>query len=343
MCVGRGGSMKNILKALNQRPVAYYPVYAVGTGSIACAVALSQLMYWFGASKDKIYKTDAELQKETGLSDKEIRTVKKKLKTLPFLAITREGVPAKTYYEIDWEKYKSSMSQWAKLDGRPKKEKKEDKPDTPNGTNSASPMVETITESTHRLPENTFPVTDKSDDDLPQAFTETMLEAIEVATHLSTKLSESMDNYKAPSIAGLHKWAKDIDLAICKDDRTKSQLIEVINWAHDGSGRFWIANVRSGKKLREQFDTMWFQMGESKTTVPVRDRALEAFGLGKVFFWFQDIANGNREVHVCLFGDYGALYDYRGDKYIDKVKAEKVWKLIDDNFDDLVTNFKKGA
>ncbi len=48
-------------------------------------------------------------------------------------------------------------------------------------------------------------------------------------------------------------------------------------------------------------------------------------------------------MHVCLFGDYGALYDYRGNKYIDKVKAVKVWKLIEDNFESIVTNLKKAA
>ena len=186
-------------------------------------------------------------------------------------------------------------------------------------------------------------VTGEPDDDLPQAFTETMLEAIEVATHLSTKLSESMENFRAPSITGLHKWAKDIDLAIRKDGRTKSQLIEVLNWVHDGSGTFWIANVRSGKKLREQFDTMWFQMNDSKPTVPVKERAREAFGNGKVFFKFVDTSNKNREVHVCLFGDYGALYDYRGNKYISKVMAEKVWKHIDKSFESIVADFKKAA
>lgn len=152
-----------------------------------------------------------------------------------------------------------------------------------------------------------------------------------------------MDNFKAPSIAGLHKWAKDIDLAIRKDGRTKSELMEVINWVHDGSGTFWIANVRSGKKLREQFDTMWFQMGESKPKIPVRDRALSEFGIGKVFFRFTDKANGGKEIHVCLFGDYCALYDYRASKYIDKVKAEKVWKHIDKNFESIVADLKKAA
>jgi hypothetical protein len=335
--------MRNILKALNQRPVAYYPIYAVGTGSIPCAVALSQLLYWFSTSKDKIYKTDSELKEETGLSDKEVRTVKKKLKELEFLNITREGVPARTFYEIDWEKYQSSMSQWAKLDGQRKKREEEDEPVCPNGTNSDVPMVETITESTQKLPENTSSVADKSDDATPKAFTETMLDAIEVATHLSTKLSESIDNYKQPSVAGLHNWTRDIDLAIRKDNRTKQQLIETIDWIHDGEGSFWIGNIKSGKKLRSQFDTLTAQRAPAKEKVNIRTKALQAFGVGKPFFIFKDTNNDNRTVKVCLYGDYNALYDYNRSEYIAKDQANKAWDYIEKNFDVVLANFKKGV
>lgn len=331
----KGDVMKDVLKALNQRPVAYYPIYAVGTGSIPSAVALSQLMYWFGVSRDKIYKTDSELKEETGLSDKEIRTVKKKLKTIPFLTVTREGVPAKTFYEIDWEKYKYSMSQWSKLDSRPKKE---DNTDKPNGTNSDVPMVQTITENTQRLPENTSHVTPEGDNVIPEELTASMVEAIEVAEHLSIKLSESIENYKAPTEAGIKKWANDIDRSIRLDNRTKDGLIEAINWIHKGGGSFWIGNVKSGKKLREQFDTLTAQRAPRKTVVPIRTRALDAFGIGKVFFQVMDKSE-NRELHICLFGDYGALYDYRGNKYIDKVQSEKIWPLIENDFESIVARF----
>ncbi len=334
--------MKKLLKALNQRPVAFYPIYVAATGSISSGVALSQLMYWFSKSKDKIYKTDKEFESETGHTAKEMQVVRKHLKKLPFLTITREGVPAKTNYEIDWDLFHSSIDQWSKLENEEGLITRKSIKDSTNGADCTAPIVQTITESTQRLPENTSPVADKSDDVAPVAFTDTMLEAIEVATYLSSKLSESMDNFKAPSTAGLHSWAKDIDLAIRKDNRSANELMDVINWMHDGAGTFWVANVKSGKKLRSQFDTMWFQMGESKPKIPIRDRALEAFGLSKVFFKFKDKASG-REVHVCLYGDYNALYDYRGNKYIDKAKADKVWTLIDNDFSSLVDDFKKGV
>ncbi len=182
-------------------------------------------------------------------------------------------------------------------------------------------------------------VADKSDDDTP-VFLETMLEAIEVAEYLSSKLTESIDNYKAPSISGLHKWAKNIDCAIRLDNRTKQQLIDAIDWIHDGAGHWWIGNIKSGKKLREQFDTLTAQRTPATQKVPIRTRVSEAFDTGKVFFAFKDMQNNNRSVHVCRWGDNGALYDYNRNVYIPKEQAKKMWGYIEKNFDTIVSNFK---
>lgn len=334
--------MREALKALNQRPISYYPINTKIMGSITGGVALSQIMYWFTAGKNpplKIYKTDAELQDETHLSDNEMRAVKKKLKAISFLTVSREGVPAKTFYAIDWDEYYSSLVKFTKQECNDDSLVETNSTDCGNSPSKISEIHETITESTQRLPESTSPVAGKPDDDLPQAFTETMLEAIDVATHLSTKLSESIDNYKQPSIAGLHKWAKDIDLAIRKDDRTKSQLIEAINWIHDGAGSFWIGNIKSGKKLREQFDTLTAQRSTVAPKVNIRTRALEMFATGKVFFVFNDTQN-NRSVHVCLWGDHGALYDYNRNVYVPKQEAEKMWGYIDKHFATIMSDFK---
>ncbi len=187
-----------------------------------------------------------------------------------------------------------------------------------------------------------YNVADKSDDDIPKAFTETMLDALEVAQYLSAKLSESIDNYKQPSIAGLHKWAKDIDLAIRLDNRTKAQLIDAINWIHYEAGSFWIGNVKSGKKLRAQFDTLTAQRAPAKEKVNIRTKALQAFGVGKPFFSFKDTQNDNRSVKVCIYGDYNALYDYNRSEYIAKDQANKVWDHIEKNFDAILAKFKEG-
>lgn len=98
-----------ILKSLHQRPIAYYPVYRQLTGSTTGGILLSQLMYWF-SKKDKIFKTDKEIMEETLLSERELKNAKKIIKNIDFITVSLEGLPAKTYYEIDWGKYEKTLS-----------------------------------------------------------------------------------------------------------------------------------------------------------------------------------------------------------------------------------------
>lgn len=122
--------LKDILKKLNEKPIAYYPIYRKITGSTTGGILLSQLMYWF-SKKDKIFKTDAEIMEETYLTKKELETAKKLIKQLDFITVSREGLPAKTYYEINWEKMLSSFHDMGKLE-------------TPKGGNTTPQKVETL-------------------------------------------------------------------------------------------------------------------------------------------------------------------------------------------------------
>ena len=122
--------MKDILKKLNEKPIAYYPIYRKITGSTTGGILLSQLMYWF-SKKDKIFKTDADIMEETYLTKKELETAKKLIKQLDFITVSREGLPAKTYYEINWEKMLSSFHDMGKLE-------------TPKGGNTTPQNGETL-------------------------------------------------------------------------------------------------------------------------------------------------------------------------------------------------------
>jgi len=101
--------MKRILKQLNQRPIAYYPIYRQLTGSTTGGILLSQLMYWF-SKKDKIFKTNEEIINETFLTQDEIKSAKRKIKNLAFITVSLEGLPAKTFYKIDWQKYEETLN-----------------------------------------------------------------------------------------------------------------------------------------------------------------------------------------------------------------------------------------
>lgn len=128
--------MKNLLKQLNQKPIAYYPIYRELTGTTTAGILLSQLMYWF-SKQDKFYKTNDELIEETYLTLNELKTAKKNIKKLDFIEVTIEGVPAKTFYKINWDKYQTSMSESNHLVGG-------------NPTNCMDGIQPTITENTHK-------------------------------------------------------------------------------------------------------------------------------------------------------------------------------------------------
>jgi hypothetical protein len=81
-------------------------------------------------------------------------------------------------------------------------------------------------------------------------------DALEVAEHLATRIREHTPDAKTNA----QGWARDIDLAMRQDGRTADQLKAAIDWAHcTPEGSFWQGNVLSGKKLRDQFDTMRIQ------------------------------------------------------------------------------------
>jgi hypothetical protein len=97
-------AMTQVFRQLNQRPIAYYGVYADLMGSVPGGVYLSQVMYWWGISGDAFYKTDSELMKETRLSAREIRSAKYALKKLECITVKAKGSPPVTHYAVDSEK-----------------------------------------------------------------------------------------------------------------------------------------------------------------------------------------------------------------------------------------------
>jgi len=148
----------NLFRNTVHRAIAYVPAYRKLTGSLTGAILLSQIAYWTSL-KPKFYKTDKKMMKETGLTFKELRNAKIKLRNIPFLKITREGSPAITYYEIDHEKWTEVMSNlppditnpdWPKGTiqiGRKGQTRlaERDKLDWPKGTNSLSQITSKIT------------------------------------------------------------------------------------------------------------------------------------------------------------------------------------------------------
>jgi hypothetical protein len=88
------------------RPVVYYPSLNALTGSVVATVFLANLFQWSGTQRDPdgwIYKTQEEIEAETGLSRREQETARKQLRAATLLREERRGVPARLYYLIQVE------------------------------------------------------------------------------------------------------------------------------------------------------------------------------------------------------------------------------------------------
>ncbi len=102
--------MKNFLRSIFERPIAYYPIFARIMGSVAGGVLLSQLMYWWSYYGEEFYISDEELRSQTFLSKRELQYAKERLKELPFVKVSRKGMPARTFYDIDVEKFQEYIT-----------------------------------------------------------------------------------------------------------------------------------------------------------------------------------------------------------------------------------------
>lgn len=110
--------IQRVLEELHARPVAFFPIYKILTNSVHGGILISQLMFWHNTVNRKFWKTDKELRNELYMTERELKTAKEKIKNIPFIKITREGIPCKTFYEINMDLYEVTMKKAViELDG----------------------------------------------------------------------------------------------------------------------------------------------------------------------------------------------------------------------------------
>lgn len=116
------------VQAKLDRPVAYHRDFVdLGVG-VTGALMLSQAFYWSSRTNDSqgwFYKSQAEWEKETGLTRYEQESARKKLVKAGIFEEQKQGVPCKLYYRIcletldkllDAVKQQSSMRESSKLE-----------------------------------------------------------------------------------------------------------------------------------------------------------------------------------------------------------------------------------
>lgn len=101
-----------LIRLMNEKPIAFNKHYVFLGCGINGAVMLSQLVYWADKSKDPngwIYKTGKEWTEETGLTRREQDTARKNLRDLGFIDEHKHGVPCKVHFKVNQSKLYSSL------------------------------------------------------------------------------------------------------------------------------------------------------------------------------------------------------------------------------------------
>jgi hypothetical protein len=106
---------KEAVVAILGSPIAYYTAFAKVLGGVEAGILTSQFFYWYGKGHHPegwIYKTQAEIEDETGLSRRNQETARKKLRELGVLEEQYTGMPAKLFYRLNLDKLFELMNDW---------------------------------------------------------------------------------------------------------------------------------------------------------------------------------------------------------------------------------------
>jgi hypothetical protein len=82
--------------------------------------------------------------------------------------------------------------------------------------------------------------------------------ALALARFIAARSVELNPRYRAPTAAGLRKWAVEIDRLHRLDGQPVKEIERVLRWSMADS--FWSGNIQSGKALRKHWNTITAQM-----------------------------------------------------------------------------------
>ncbi|VEH67298.1 Uncharacterised protein [Rodentibacter pneumotropicus] len=87
------------------QPIAYYKGLARILGGVTVTVLFSQLYYWSDKTNNPlgVYKTLEELMDETGLTERELRSAREKLRSLGVVVETNKRLEHRLYFRIDFD------------------------------------------------------------------------------------------------------------------------------------------------------------------------------------------------------------------------------------------------
>lgn len=308
--------MSSVIELLD-RPIAFQRAFVdLGIG-ITGALMLSQCVYWAKRTSNTdgwFYKSQAEWERETGMTRREQETARKRLVKAGFLEECRKGVPARLFYRIDTEALEAALKELSsrmaesanqECTKRATSLSQEDKQECTESPISdgwkRQSITEITTETTAEItaenasgPDRPDEISTRTEDSLPTTrenqdrpdaaiqsgrFWGTAVD-LELAEWMWDSLAEQLggDKPRAPNIA---RWANDVRLMRQQDNRDPRHIRALYAWCRQHS--FWAANIQSPAKLREKWSQLAAQRNRERESVAggspggrvSRERALE--------------------------------------------------------------------
>ena len=253
-------SFSQCLRQLGQ-PIAYYPQLSNILGGVTAAVLFGQLFYWQDKTDNPlgVYKTLDELMDETGLTERELRSAREKLRDLGVVIETNKRLEHRLYFKVDYNALDDLMAMASF-----REEAKRHSPDCqhitpPNDKTSFREEAKRHFVNTEITTKTTTEITtdpiSTSGKDFPPAktgkkfvYTDDDLRAANWIFGLIKNLSP---NVKTPAF---ENWANEIRLMRERDGRTHKDICELFKWANQNE--FWASNILSPAKLREKWDQL---------------------------------------------------------------------------------------
>lgn len=99
-------SYEVLRRVLSDRPIAFHPELARLFGGVNEALFFQQIAFWSdkGSRPDWIWKTAQELEREICLTRYQQAKARENLVRLGVIDEKREGMPAKLWYRVNWER-----------------------------------------------------------------------------------------------------------------------------------------------------------------------------------------------------------------------------------------------
>lgn len=249
-------SFSQYLRQLGQ-PIAYYPQLAKPLGGVTAAVLFGQLFYWQDKTDNPlgVYKTLDELMEETGLTERELRSTREKLRDLGVVIETNKRLEHRLYFKVDYNALDDLMALWLF--------REESKRHSADSQNVIPPNDKTsFREESKRHSVNTVITTKTTTENTSDLSTSQQAAPIRRANKFSDDdlktahwifglLQKLNPNIKTPNF---ETWANEVRLMNKVDNRSHREICELFQWANRDP--FWQANILSPKKLREKWDQL---------------------------------------------------------------------------------------